>query len=657
MNFFPRTRLLIHLLGGGLLLSAGAADYQLRSPDGRLAIYISDSAGLRYQVECYGHLILQPSQLGLEFQDGTRLGPAARVTKTTTVRHDRTWENPLGQRRLVRDHWRELRLSLVETNGLRTRQFDLMVRAYDDGVAFRYDLPEASGLGHFVLTRELTEFHFAEDYRCWAGEESVCAENHYPELTLSTLPAMNAAGHRYESVLPLLVAAPGCYVAVAESDLLDWAGLFVTGTGSPVVAATLAPRSDHNGLVVSAVPCQSPWRVLLIGRQPGDLISSDLIVNLATPSRLSDTSWVKPGVSAWDAWWTGVNPSLPQYTGVGARGDTRSHEEYVDFAAEMGWPYQLVDWYWYRDDPTKWLPHVDLPAVFAHARDKQVRLFIWMHSKDLKKVGFEKAFATVAGWGAAGVKVDFMNSDSQETVEWYAAALAAAAQYHLMVDFHGAYKPTGLARTYPNFITQEGVLGNEYNKLPGAKCTPLHTITLPFTRGLLGPMDFTPGGFLNRAPADFKVTYPAEVMGSRARQMAMTIVYLSPLLVLCDSPANYRGQPGIEFFRGLPTVWDDTVVPEAEVGRSLVIARRSGDRWYLAAMNGEAAATLQVPLSFLGRGHWSLRSFADNPGGTNYAAIVESRKNVDRHATVSVTLLPAGGFAAVLSRGAVKPGE
>jgi len=638
------------LLAGALALSARAAEYRLQSPDGRLRITVSDEAGLRYQVECDGRLIVSPSKLGLEFQDGTTLGPTASVAKTKLARHDGTWENLFGKRRLVRDHWRELRLTLTQTNGVPTREFGLIVRAYDDGVAFRYDLPETSGLGHFVLTRELTEFHFADDYRCWAGEESVCAENQYPEATLGTLPATNSAGGRFRSVLPLLVETPDCCVAVTESDLLDWAGMFVTGTGSPVVQVTLARRSDHNGLVVSDVPRVSPWRVLMIGRHPADLITSDLIADLATPSLLADASWVKPGISAWDAWWTGVNPSLPQYTGLNARGDTRSHEEYIDFASEMGWPYQLVDWYWYKDDPTVPLPHVDLPAVFAHAREKHVKLFIWMHSHDLQKVGFEKAFATVAGWGAAGVKVDFMNSDSQETVDWYAAGLAAAAKYHLMVDFHGAYKPTGLARTFPNFITQEGVLGNEYNKLPGGKCTPLHTITLPFTRGLLGPMDFTPGGFLNRTPVDFKVTYPAEVVGSRARQLAMTVVYLSPLLVLCDSPANYRGQPGVEFFRGLPTVWDDTVVPEAEVGQSVVMARRSGDRWYLAAMNGDAAVSLQVPMTFLRRGKWTLHSFADNPDGTNYMAVVETRETIDRQVTLPVKLLPAGGFAAVLSR-------
>ncbi len=213
----------------------------------------------------------------------------------------------------------------------------------------------------------------------------------------------------------------------------------------------------------------------------------------------------------------------------------------------------------------------------------------------------EAALKYFAEQGFAGVKIDFLNSESQETVQWCEKVLAAAAEYHLLINFHGAYKPTGLARTYPNFITQEGVLGNEYNKFGDAPITPQHTINLAFTRALLGPMDFTPGGFINRAPKDFKITAPAQVMGTRARQLAMTVIYPSPLLVLCDSPANYRGQAGVEFLRGLPTVWDETVVLNAEVGKSIVIARRSGERWFLAAMNGDAAASLTVPLKFLGR--------------------------------------------------------
>jgi alpha-glucosidase len=223
-------------------------------------------------------------------------------------------------------------------------------------------------------------------------------------------------------------------------------------------------------------------------------------------------------------------------------------------------------------------PQIDIPELVQYAKSKNVRLFIWAHSLDVETFGVEKALARFAQQGFAGVKIDFLNSQSQETVQWCEKILSAAAKLNLMIDFHGTYKPTGMARTYPNFITQEGVLGNEYNKLPGNQCTLEHTITLPFTRALLGPMDFTPGGFLNRAPKDFKIAAPAEVMGTRARQLAMTVVYPSPLTVLCDSPKNYRGQPGIEFLRNLPTVWDQTVVLSGEVGRSIVIARRSGER-------------------------------------------------------------------------------
>ena len=620
-----------------------AAEHQVVAPGGGLKMIISDAGGLNYRVEVDGKTVLTNSPLGLEFQDGARLGPTAVITGISKNKHNGEWENFFGKRRIVRDDWRELRLTLEE-RGTPVRTFGLIVRAYDNGVAFRYDLPEASKLGHFTLTKELTEFRFTEDSRCWFGEESPCAENHYPEARLSTIPPGKW------NTLPLLVETPAAYVAVAEADLLDWAGMFSTGTGSNNIGVKLASRNNWHGLVVSDVPRVSPWRVLMIGRTAADLVNSDLIANLATPNRLGNLPWVKPGVCAWDPWWTGVNTNLPQFTGLAARGDTASEKEYIGFAAEMGWPYQLMDWNWYKSDPTVPEPHMSVPAVFAYAKERGVRLFVWMHSKDLTKTGFEKVFSTMEKWGAAGVKVDFMNSDSQETVKWYEDVLKTAAKHRLMVDFHGAYKPTGLARTYPNYITQEGVLGNEYNKLGGEKCTLQHTITLPFTRALLGPMDFTPGGFLNRKPEDFKMTFPAQVMGTRARQLAMTVIYLSPLLVLCDSPANYRGQPGVEFFRGLPTVWDETVVLNAEVGKSIVIARRSGDRWFLAAMNSDAAASLKVPLNFLGRKKWTLHSFADDPKFSDYQTVVESTSGVNARTVLTLSLAPGGGFAGIISK-------
>ena len=660
------TALILLLLGWSLsALSVSAAEQRLASPDGNLAVVVSDEHGLHFCVEADGKNVLTNSPLGLEFKDGTKLGPAAVITKTRIKQHDGQWENLFGNRRTVSDHWQQLELTFEEADAV-PRVFGLIVRAYDNGVAFRYDLPASSGLGNFVLTNELTEFCFADDYRCWAGDESACAENHYPETKLSAIPT-GKPGHPFQSVLPLLVETSAGYIAIAESDLLDWSGMSVTGTGSSAVKATLDHRSDGNGLVVSAAPRVSPWRVLMFGRTAADLVSSDLIATLATPSRLKDVSWIKPGASAWDAWWTGINPydSDPKHRAVEARGTTPSDKEYIDLAAEMGWPYQLVDWYWYegmtsynkslhsppntvKGDFTKAVPAVNVPELIQYAKAKNVRLLVWAHSLDIETFGIENALAYLAGQGFAGVKIDFINSQSQETVQWCEKVLATAAKLHLLIDFHGTYKPTGLARTYPNFITQEGVLGNEYNKLGGNRCTPLHAATLPFTRALLGPMDFTPGGFLNRAPKDFKATAPAQVMGTRARQLAMTVIYPSPLLVLCDSPKNYRGQPGIEFLRDIPTVWDESVVLEGEVGKSIALARRSGNRWYLAAMNGDDAATLELPLKFLGKGKWTLRSFTDRVDGKP-DEVVELSQLVDASTVLPVKFSAAGGFAAELT--------
>ena len=671
-------RLLPSLLTATAALLASltsAAEHRVTSPDDKLTLVISDSGGLRYRVEFDGKPLLTDSVLGLAFADGTTLGPAAKITNTKKTARKATWDAPLGQRRTVPDRFRELRLELREpsTPASPARDFALVARAYDEGVAFRYDLPEASGLGEFTLTRELTEFRFPADHRAWPGDESECAENTYRERTLSAIPQQspdkNRSGQPFRSVLPLLVETPAAHVAVAESDLLDWAGLFLTGTGETAVRAELAPRQDKCGAVVGRVPMLSPWRVLMVGRTVGDLVTNDLVATLATPSRVADSSWIKPGVSAWDAWWTGLNPSQPKYTALEARGDNRSHREYIDFASEMGWPYQIVDWYWYQHmtdwrkslfsppnrpsgDFTRSVPDIDLPGLIDYARAKNVRLFVWGHSLDLETAGIEKTFAHLASLGVVGVKIDFVNSDSQESVQWCVRMLEAAARHRLMVNIHGAYKPTGLARTYPNFITQEGVLGNEYNKLGGNQNDTRHSLVLPFTRGLLGPMDYTPGGFLNRAPSTFQVTHPAQAMGTRARQLAMTVVYRSPLLVLCDSPANYRGQPGVEFFRDLPTVWDESVVLSAEVDKHIVIARRSGKRWYVAAMNGDDAVTLDVPLDFLGakRRDWRLREFADGDNSATPETVVETTRELGRARSFSLRLQPGGGYAAVISQ-------
>ena len=665
MRFIP-----ILLTATALLASlASAAEQRVISPNGKLTLIVSDDSGLRYRVELDGKPLLADSVLGLAFADGTNLGPAAKITDVKADTRNATWDNPFGQRRTVPDRFNELRLNLREgTNPARI--FGIVARAYDDGVAFRYDLPETSGLGEFTLERELTEFRFPSDYRAWVADSNG-SENTYLEQRLAAIPLefsdKRRQGQPFRANLPLLVETPSAFVSVAESDLLDWAGLYLAGTGEPAVRADLEPRKDKRGAVVGRVPMVSPWRVLMVGRTAGDLVTNDLVAMLATPSRIADTSWIKPGISAWDAWWTGVNPTLPKHTGAAARGDNRSHREYIDFASEMGWPYQLVDWYWYEHmtdwkknlfsrpnnpsgDFTKPAPHIDLPGLVEYARGKNVRLFVWCHSLDLQTAGIEKTLADFAAMGFAGVKIDFIGSDSQEAVQWCARVLEMTARHRLMVNFHGVAKPTGLARTYPHYVTQEGVLGNEWSKL-GKRIDARHTLILPFTRGPLGPMDYTPGGFLNRTPSRFKATFPAQVMGTRARQLAMTVVYFSPMLVLCDSPANYRGQPGVEFFRDLPTVWDDSVVLSAELDKHLVIARRSGQRWFIAAMNGDDALTLDVPLDALGlKGSgWQLREFADGADPAAPETVVETTRDLGDTRTLTLRLAPGGGYAATVS--------
>lgn len=636
-----------------LLAVAGthAAEHRIASPDGVNAFIVSDERGLAWRAEVDGKPLIAESALGLVFEGVGSLGPQMKISGVETSEHSGSWLNPYGKRRLVPEAWREMKVFLVDEK--LGQSLGLIVRVSNDGFAFRYDLPVQRGARDFVLTRELTEFRFTADHRCWIGSESNCAESVYPERRLSAIPSESEvkdnAGKPFQGVMPLLVETPERFVAIAESDLLDWAGLFLAGTGEPCVRAALAEREDGNGAVVSNFPRQSPWRVVMVGKSAGDLIESDWIDTLATPSRIGFPEWIQPGISAWDAWWTGVNPTQPDFKGLESRGDTRSHLEYIDFAAEMGWPYQLVDWFWYKDDLTKPLAHVDMPALFKHAAEKGVRLFVWMHSKDLKALGEEKAFEMVARWGAAGVKVDFMESDSQETVAWYESTLEKAARHGLMVIFHGCYKPTGLARTYPNYITQEGVLGNESNKYGNNQCTPDHTLMLAFTRGLLGPMDFTPGGFLNRTASEWKEAPPAQVIGTRARQLAMAVVYFSPLLVLCDSPANYHGQPGLEFYRGLPTVWDETKVLHAEIGKAIAIARRSGDRWYIGAMNAESAGSLDLDLGFLGEGKWKAQSFSDKAGGRP-VEVVEKSSEPSGGDRLRINLEPAGGFAAVFEK-------
>jgi alpha-glucosidase len=650
----PRMRetllLLTTLAASSPLASVAEApnQYQVASPDGTIQAQVRADKELSYSVQLDGEPLLVPSRLGLGFGDTLTLGQNVQVVDVSTSERNEAWKDDFGKFSTVKDHYRELRLGLREVRPAPAApvDFELLVRAYNDGVALRYVLPKQDALGQFRLTEDATEFLFAGDCRAWVGANTGY-ENPFPEIRLSQM------SNRRNSLPLVAETATKAYVAVAEADVRDWAGSSLMPAQVPgafgVHCALISP-------VESQTPRVSPWHVLIIARNAGDLTTSTLLKNLATPSQLTDTSWIQPGVSAWDAWWTGVNPYWDQYKGLQSRGNTRSHKDWIDLAAEMGWTYMLIDWYWYNQDSRepdtaiKPEPHIDMPELMAYAKAKGVKLILWVNSKNINSIGMDKLFATYASWGASGVKIDFFaNNGSQKTLRWQEELLACAAQHKLVVDFHGTYTPTGLARTWPNFITQEGVLGEEYAKL-GRQFSPSHMIALPFTRGLLGPADVTPGGFVNVREDQFRPNaIPAQVVGTRARQLALSVLMDSPFLCLCDSPTNYRGQPGVEFYRGLPTTWDETRVLSAKAMEHLVQSRRKGHRWWVAAMNNREPLTLSVKLDFLGEGNYVLRSFADTPESNERpTAIAESTRTVTAKDTFEIPMRTAGGFVATI---------
>jgi alpha-glucosidase len=655
------------LLGLALTLAAAAASvvpHSVFSPDGRIEVRVCvrerlhpfpPGERLYFSVLRDGREILLDSPFGLDFKDHPPLGRDLEILGESRTSGDETWEMTAGKNRIVRNVYHEIRLSIKE-KGSSGRVFDWIVRAYDDGVAFRYHLPAQEALREFRLAAERSEFHFADNAVCWAarfGGFRTHQESEYERTRIGSLPVSEPVG------LPLLVqVSDSCWAALSEAGLSDWAGMYLSFAGAQANALVtmLSPRLDEPGVVVrSATPRDSPWRVLMIADSPGGLVESDLILNLNEPCALPDVSWIRPGRSAWDRWWSGsYAPDADFEVGM----NTATMKYYADFAAEMGWEYVIVDWFWYGNpffgdfqpvqdaDITKPVPELDLPELIRYAKSKKVGVCLWLEWSHAERQ-MDEAFALYEKWGIAGVKIDFMARDDQEMVRFYEKTLKKAAEHRLLVDFHGAYKPTGLRRTYPHFITQEGVLGNEYNKW-SSRVTPEHNVTLPFTRMLAGPMDFTPGGFRNVSREHFRVVggdAPAPfVMGTRCHQLAMLVVYESPLQVLCDSPYNYRQSPqGLDFLKIVPTAWDETRCLAGRVGDFVVMARRAGRDWFIGAMTDWDARELEIPLSFL-KGVYEARIWKDAPDSDAYPDRLARENRIFKpNEKISLRLASGGG--------------
>jgi alpha-glucosidase len=621
----------------------------LRSPNGRIEVLIELDAdgGLTYSVAFDRKPLIVPSPLGLRLSEGRVLLHRLSIASVAEGSVDRHYTLIVGKVRRARDHYNQLRMNLEEARPARDRhKFQLTFRAYDDGVAFRYRLRPRHRGEALLIEDELTCFDFPDDLRCWGlnlGKFDTGHEGEFRYMRAATI------GEGDLLDVPLVCRTEAAVFAIAEADLKDYAGMYLRGRGkqAPGVQIRLSPRLDDPTIAVRGRPGSdllSPWRVLMIADRPGDLICSTLMTGLNPPSRIKDTRWIQPGKYAWD-WWSGGVVSGVEPAGM----NDDVIRRFIDFAAETGLQYMLIDAGWYvsaddgesTGDVTVSIPAIDLPALVDHARRRNIGLFVWVHWKALD-AQMDEALALYRRLGLKGIKIDFMDRNDQEMVAFYHRLLAKAARHRLLVDLHGAYPPTGLSRTYPNLLTQEGVLGAEYNKW-SARVTATHNVTLPFTRMLLGPMDYTPGGFRHVDPRDFVARNELPlVQTTRGHALAMYVVYESPLVSLADTPDAYSGQPGVDFLRTVPTSWDETRFLAGDIAEFIVIARRSRGAWFVGAMTNEAARTVAVPLDFLGTGQFIARIYADG-GAPSALAITEG--TVDRSGTIELRLAPTGGGA------------
>jgi alpha-glucosidase len=664
------------VLATALSAAAQAQPISVQSPNGVMEISIAtlrsgspNVAGgqLSYQITFRGQTVVDWSNLGLILEGGSVLGPAMRVESSQPSSQDETWTPVAGKASPIRNHYNALTVEAVETGGNSLR-LTVEARAYDDGVAFRYLVPEQPSLSEVRILNEATNLRFSKDADTFpyiARGFQTSNEDNYHELPLGGLHP------EYLINLPFVLHLPGiAWVGITEADLEDYPNLFLTGTVARTVNARLAtrvedvhtwteiapsfdPKADAaKPSVIARTPVKSGWRVFMIGDQPGRLVESNMVVNLNPPCAIGDPGWVKPGKIPWD-WWNGS-----QAKGVANPGKNNATiKYYIDFAARNNFPYMLIDAGWavtlparpgYHpppDDLTKVIPELDIPMLVEYAKSKNVRLWLWAHYRDVNDQ-IDTAFPLFEKWGIAGVKVDFMDRTDQWMVNWYRMVARKAAEHHLMVDFHGAFKPDGMRRTFPNVLTREGVLGAEYNKWSG-RVTPQHNVMLAFTRMLAGPMDYTPGGFDNVTWENFvpRNILPM-VMGTRAHATALYVVFEGELQMISDSPDAYDGQKELNFLRVVPTTWDETRVVSGEPPKYIAVARRSGNEWFFGAITNWDPREFDLPLTFLRRGNYTAEIYSDGPNAATEPkdSVLETR-SVNAQTVLKLKLAPGGGCA------------
>jgi alpha-glucosidase len=644
------------VLASALLLYGGAAGTSnhasLVSPDGAVRVEISTEGGapgrgLVFGVLFRGKTVVARSPLGVRLNGGKSFSDGFRILGVRRNGIDETYSMPHGKCSRVRNRCNEAVLMLRNASGAR---MDITFRAYDDGAAFRYGFPDPASVGPIEITGELSGFDFPDGSRYWGlhlNSFHTPYEKEYTAGAISSIPDSSLIG------LPMLVRTPdGVWTGITEAALVDYAGLFLKRDPAEanLLLAGLAPLADGSGVCVRTLaPRVTPWRVLILGDHPGRLIESNLVLNLNDPCAI-DTSWVRPGTAIND--WT--SDHFVKGTGFKGAMDNRTMMHYIDFCGDYGLTYMSIDAGWYGADymkpdldVTRPIPEIDVPMLVKYAAGRNVNVFLWTFGPLMRRQ-LDRALDRMSEWGVKGLNIDFIESDDQETVNFVNRAVREAAAHRLHIEFHGVYKPTGISRTYPNLLAHEAVLGLEYAKWD-TKPTPAHDCTLPFMRMLAGPLDYIPVGFSNGTRETYKIIPDTFMtLGTRCHELALLVVFESGFQVLADSPDNYRGKTGDDFFRHVPAAWSETRVLDGDVGEFIVLARkhRSRPEWFLGAITNWTARAVRVPLGFLGRGAYTAEIYADGPAAETDArdAVFETRPVLATD-TLTVRMAPGGGQA------------
>lgn len=630
--------------------TAAPKDYTLSSPDGGLEVKITADDGISWSLYRDGTCLLTPSRISMTLEDGTVYGTG----KFRTAKGSEDDNNSLT---------------------FKFKECDLVFKAFDDGVAYRFISRSKTP---FKVVSEQAEFALPDDWSMYVPyvrdytdnfetQYFNSFENTYSHIRISEWDSARLA------FLPLLVEAPeGVKLCIMETDLMNYPGMYLyNGDGDTSLEGSYArypkemEQGGHNMLQMVVRSREDyiakydgatsfPWRIVAVSAEDKDLLANRLAYRLATPAAEgSDYSWVRPGKVAWE-WWNDWNLTGVDFK-TGINNDT--YKYYIDFASKHGIEYVILDEGWavnLKADLMQVVPEIDLEELVEYGRERNVGIILWAgywaFDRDMENVC--RYFSEM---GVKGFKIDFMDRDDQMMVDFHRRAAETAAKYHLLVDFHGTYKPAGLDRTYPNVVNYEGVHGLEQMKWSGENVDQVtYDVTIPFIRMVPGPMDYTQGAMRNASKGNYRpVNSEAMSQGTRCRQLAEYIVFNSPLTMLCDSPSNYMKEPEcLEFISEVPTVWDEIVPLDGKVAEYVAVAKRKGDVWYVGGMTDWNARDMEVDLlQVLGDGEWTVEIFTDgvnaDRAGCDYRKSEYVLKAADNNTfRLGVHLAPGGGFAA-----------